>query len=82
MEYTIDQWLDRYLQCQLYLPALSNGRSGTSFIHSCSVEHIDDKNLFFDASKNIGFNYSYHLILEVPDLPFDDVTKFIIVFNK
>jgi len=81
MEYTIDQWLDRYLRCRLYLPASSNGRPGTSFLHSCSVEHIADKNSIFDASKNIGYTYSHRVIIEVPGLPFDYATKLIIVFN-
>jgi len=34
----INQWLDQYIHCQLYLPALSNGRSGTSFLDQVTLE--------------------------------------------
>jgi len=35
----------------------------------------------FDASKNLGYNYSYRVIIEVPGLPFDTAGKFIVVSN-
>jgi len=36
---------------------------------------------YFDALKNIAFNYSYQVIIEVLGLPFDIAGKFIIVSN-